>query len=213
LQNKCIVHGRCRWVTPIIENKPLHLASSSPRRREILAALDLDFTVGNADVDEQQLDGETAGDMVLRLARDKARAGAPGDEFIVIGADTAVVLGGTIFGKPRDQDNALEMLAQLSGQTHQVMTGVAVWAGREMRVALSTTDVRFREISPDEALAYWQSGEPADKAGAYAIQGKGGVFVQEIDGSYSGVVGLPVFETVKLLEEAGINVLGSDPIS
>jgi septum formation protein len=169
--------------------------------------------VGNADVDEQQLDGETAGDMVLRLARDKARAGAPGDEFIVIGADTAVVLGGTIFGKPRDQDNALEMLAQLSGQTHQVMTGVAVWAGREMRVALSTTDVRFREISPDEALAYWQSGEPADKAGAYAIQGKGGVFVQEIDGSYSGVVGLPVFETVKLLEEAGINVLGSDPIS
>ena len=213
MQNKCIVHGRCRWVTPIIENKPLHLASSSPRRREILAALDLDFTVGNADVDEQQLDGETAGDMVLRLARDKARAGAPGDEFIVIGADTAVVLGGTIFGKPRDQDNALEMLAQLSGQTHQVMTGVAVWAGREMRVALSTTDVRFREISPDEALAYWQSGEPADKAGAYAIQGKGGVFVQEIDGSYSGVVGLPVFETVKLLEEAGINVLGSDPIS
>ena len=129
MQNKCIVHGRCRWVTPIIENKPLHLASSSPRRREILAALDLDFTVGNADVDEQQLDGETAGDMVLRLARDKARAGAPGDEFIVIGADTAVVLGGTIFGKPRDQDNALEMLAQLSGQTHQVMTGVAVIFG------------------------------------------------------------------------------------
>jgi len=145
--------------------------------------------------------------MVLRLARDKAQAGSPGDNSVVIGADTAVVLGGDVFGKPVDQEDALRMLARLSGTTHQVLTGVAVWADDRMRAALSTTDVRFREISPDEACAYWQSGEPADKAGAYAIQGKGGVFVEEINGSYSGVVGLPVFETVSLLKEAGVRVL------
>jgi septum formation protein len=155
-------------------------------------------------VDEQRLDGEPAGDMVLRLAREKARAGAPQAPAVVIGADTAVVLGSEIFGKPRDQADALDMLARLSGRTHQVLTGVAVWDGREMRVARSSTDVRFREISPDEALAYWQSGEPADKAGAYAIQGRGGVFVATIAGSYSGVVGLPIYETIELLQDAGL---------
>ena len=145
--------------------------------------------------------------MVLRLARDKARAGAPRAPALVIGADTAVVLGDEIFGKPRDETDALNMLARLSGRTHQVLTGVAVWDGQAMRCALSSTDVRFREIGPDEALAYWQSGEPADKAGAYAIQGRGGVFVENIAGSYSGVVGLPVYETMALLQEAGISVL------
>ena len=104
-------------------------------------------------------------------------------------------------------DEALAMLSRLSSKTHSVMTGVAVWDGQEMRSAISATDVRFREIDPDEARAYWQSGEPADKAGAYAIQGMGGVFVEEIRGSYSGVVGLPVFDTVRLLREAGIRVL------
>jgi len=198
-------------VIPIIENKALHLASSSPRRKEILAALGLTFSVGGADVDEQQLGGESAEDMVLRLATDKATAGAPGGDITVIAADTLVVLGDEIFGKPADQDAALDMLARLSGRTHQVLTGVAVWAHEKMRSALSVTDVQFREISPDEALAYWQSGEPCDKAGAYAIQGRGGVFVEAISGSYSGVVGLPVFETVKLLEEAGIKVLESEP--
>ena len=208
MQNKCIVHGPCRLVTPIIENKPLHLASSSPRRREILAELGLDFTVGGADVDEQRLANESAADMVLRLARDKAETGSPADDFVVIGADTAVVLGDEVFGKPRGRDDALDMLARLSGNTHQVLTGVAVRGDRHTRVVVSNTDVRFREISPDEALAYWQSGEPADKAGAYAIQGKGGVFVEAINGSYSGVVGLPVFETVALLRQAGVRVLG-----
>jgi septum formation protein len=200
-------------VTPIIENKPLHLASSSPRRREILAALGLEFSTGGADVDETRLGGESAQDMVLRLAGAKARAGSPGENYAVIGADTAVVYGDHVFGKPRDGDDAVATLTALSGKTHQVMTGVAVWAGGELGASLSVTDVRFREISPDEALQYWQSGEPADKAGAYAIQGKGGVFVEEIQGSYSGVVGLPVFETVKLLEVAGITVLGSEPFS
>ena len=145
--------------------------------------------------------------MVLRLAGDKARAGAPADRATVIGADTAVVLGEEIFGKPAGEADALDMLARLSGHTHQVMTGVAVWDGRKMRSAISCTDVKFREIRPDEALAYWQSGEPADKAGAYAIQGLGGVFVEAISGSYSGVVGLPVYETMALLREAGISVL------
>jgi len=194
-------------VIPIIENKALHLASSSPRRKEILAALGLTFSVGGADVDEQRLGGESADDMVLRLAVDKATAGAPGGDVTVIAADTLVVLGDEIFGKPADQDAALDMLGRLSGRTHRVLTGVAVWADEKMRSALSVTDVQFREISPDEALAYWQSGEPCDKAGAYAIQGRGGVFVEAISGSYSGVVGLPVFETVKLLEEAGIKVM------
>jgi septum formation protein len=144
--------------------------------------------------------------MVLRLARDKALAGAPAGPAIVIGADTAVVLGDEIFGKPRGEADALDMLARLSGRTHRVLTGVAVLDGQQARVALSSTDVRFREIGPDEALAYWQSGEPADKAGAYAIQGRGGVFVEAIAGSYSGVVGLPVYETMTMLREAGISV-------
>lgn len=201
------MHGRSRLVTPIIENKPLHLASSSPRRREILSALGLDFSVGGTDVDERRLDDEPPEDMVLRLACDKAMAGSRDPGGVVLAADTAVVLGNVVFGKPSDEADALAMLAQLSARTHEVLTGVAVWDGREMRSVLSATDVRFREIDPDEARAYWQSGEPGDKAGAYAIQGKGGVFVEEIKGSYSGVVGLPVFETVKLLQQAGIRVL------
>lgn len=207
------MHGRCRRVIPIIENKPLHLASSSPRRREILAALGLDFTVGGADVDETRRDGEAPRDMVLRLAAAKARAGSPGEGCVVIGADTVVVQGDELFGKPRDGDDALAMLARLSGKVHQVMTGVAVRSGGATGSALAVTDVHFREIGPDEALRYWQSGEPADKAGAYAIQGKGGVFVEHIHGSYSNVVGLPVFETAGLLEQAGIVILGSAPSS
>ena len=155
-------------------------------------------------MDERRLGNELADDMVLRLARDKALAGAPAGSAVVIGADTAVVLGDEIFGKPRDEADALDMLARLSGRTHRVLTGVAVWNGQETQVALSSSDVRFREIGPDEALAYWQSGEPADKAGAYAIQGRGGVFVETLAGSYSGVVGLPVYETMQLLQNAGL---------
>jgi septum formation protein len=163
--------------------------------------------VGGADVDERPLDGELATDMVLRLAREKALAGAQGEGIVVLAADTAVILGDDIFGKPRDEEEGLEMLARLSGRSHQVLTGVAVLSESGLASRLSSTEVRFREISPDEGRAYWQSGEPADKAGAYAIQGKGGVFVEEITGSYSGVVGLPVFETVSLLGEAGVRVL------
>ena len=184
-----------------------HLASSSPRRKEILAALGLVFTSGGVDVDEQRLAGEPAEEMVLRLAVAKARAAKVAEPGVILGADTAVVLGEEVFGKPDGRDSALETLAQLSGNTHRVLTGVAVYAAREVRTALSITEVRFREIGPDEALAYWQSGEPCDKAGAYAIQGRGGVFVEAISGSYSGVVGLPVFETAQLLRDAGLRVL------
>jgi len=187
--------------------RTLYLASSSPRRREILDALGLQFTVKSVDVDERRMDGETAQQMVLRLAAAKAVAAAVGASELVIGADTAVVLDGDVLGKPRDQDDAVAMLLRLSGQCHQVVTGVALLGPEGTRSAVSVTEVRFRDISRDEADLYWQSGEPCDKAGAYGIQGIGGMFVEAIDGSYSGVVGLPVFETCRLLRAAGIDVL------
>jgi septum formation protein len=185
----------------------LHLASISPRRQEILTALGLTFSSAGVDLDERRINGESAQDMVLRLAQHKAAAATVKEPTVVIAADTTVVLGGKVYGKPVDRKDCLAMLQDLSGRTHQVVTGVAVRSTRGVQTALSTTEVQFREISPDEALAYWQSGEPRDKAGAYAIQGKGGVFVAAISGSYSGVVGLPVFETAGLLRDAGLNIL------
>jgi septum formation protein len=169
--------------------------------------LGLVFTSGGVDVDESRQGGESAEEMVVRLAKAKAQAIEIGESAIVLGADTAVVLGDDVFGKPKDSDDALETLARLSGNTHRVLTGIALNSAQGARTALSCTEVRFREISPDEALAYWQSGEPCDKAGAYAIQGLGGVFVEAISGSYSGVVGLPVFETARMLRDAGLRVL------
>ena len=182
----------------------LHLASSSPRRRQILERMGLEFTAAGVDVDERQHPGESADIMVVRLAVEKARAVDPGAGTVVLGADTAVVLDGEVFGKPADQADALRMLAALSGRRHEVMTGVAVRSGSSTASALSVTEVKFREIGPDEALDYWQSGEPRDKAGAYAIQGLGGTFVESVKGSYTGVVGLPVLETAELLRAAGI---------
>jgi len=187
-------------------NRPkLHLASGSPRRREILEALGLRFTYAGVDVDESRLGRESAAEMVLRLAAAKAEAAdRPG---VVLGADTVVVFGEQIFGKPANREDALRMLADLSGRTHEVLTAVAVRAGGRSRAALSRTRVRFRDLGTDEAVRYWHSGEPTDKAGAYAVQGLGGMFVAEIRGSYSGVVGLPVFETAALLRDAGIDIL------
>lgn len=185
----------------------LHLASSSPRRREILEALGLAFTAAGVGVDETPAPGEDASAMVERLAAAKALAADAADGCVVIGADTAVVLGSKIYGKPRDEADALGMLAELSGRTHVVMTGVAVRSEQGIARVVSTSEVSFREIRPDEARRYWHSGEPADKAGAYAIQGRGGVFVTGISGSYSGIVGLPVFETAELLQRAGVHVL------
>lgn len=183
----------------------LHLASTSPRRREILETLGIEFDVIPVETDESALAGETPGEMVLRLAIAKAEAATHGE--FVLAADTVVVLDNCVLGKPRDADDALEMLLALAGRTHEVLTGVALKTPAGTRSVLSTTDVQFREIGRDEATRYWHSGEPSDKAGAYGIQGLGGMFVKAIKGSYSGVMGLPVFETVELLVAAGLDVL------
>lgn len=185
----------------------LHLASASPRRRELLAALGLDFSFAGVEVDESRLAGEGPESMVLRLAVEKAEAAEASGADLVLSADTAVVLGDRVFGKPDGRESALAMLGALSGRSHRVMTGVALRTGSAVVTAISVSRVLFREVRPDEALAYWQSGEPADKAGAYAIQGLGGLFVRSIRGSYTGVVGLPVFETACLLKDAGLDVL------
>lgn len=187
----------------------LHLASSSPRRREILSALGIRFSFAGVDIDESRRPGEAVEDMVTRLAHDKVQAvdKAQLADLPVLGADTIVVLDGRVFGKPADQEDALAMLAALSGKAHRVLTAVALKDRERLRIAMSDTAVRFRDIDPVEALAYWQSGEPVGKAGAYAIQGLGGVFVEWVRGSYTGVVGLPVFETAALLRRAGIDVL------
>ena len=191
-----------------MSNPVLHLASSSPRRRELLTALGLNFSYEGVAIDESALPGEAAPDTVLRLAASKAQAAYDSGnyEMPVLGADTLVILDDRVFGKPRSKEEALNMLASLSGRRHQVLTGVALMANGELQTAESLTEVQFREIHPDEAEAYWQSGEPAGKAGAYAVQGLGGIFVSAINGSYTGVVGLPVFETANLLRRAGIEL-------
>ena len=185
----------------------LCLASTSPRRREILESLGLEFTVQSVDIDESPLAGEAPLELVLRLAKGKATAAGNLASTCVIAADTVVVLDGQILGKPEDEAEAIDMLLRLSGRWHEVLTGVAVSTNETVRTAHSTTDVQFREIGRDEALRYWQSGEPRDKAGAYGIQGRGGLFVEAIRGSYSNVVGLPVDETAGLLAGAGIDLL------
>lgn len=177
----------------------------SPRRREILATLGVHFEVMPVDIDESQLSGESPQRLVERLAIAKATAVDGG--LPALGADTVVVCDASVLGKPRDAEDAVDMLMQLSGRRHRVMTGVALRTSGETMTRVSTTQVQFREIGRDEALRYWQSGEPADKAGGYGIQGLGGVFVQAIEGSFTGVMGLPVFETAELLNAAGIDVL------
>jgi septum formation protein len=187
----------------------LYLASASPRRRDILDGLGISYVHGGVDLDETRRPGEDVESMVTRLASEKAMA--VGDELAgdlpVLGADTVVVLGDRVFGKPASEADAIEMLSALSGRAHHVLTAIALRAGDRLDAAVSDTEVVFRDIRPDEAHRYWHSGEPGDKAGAYAIQGLGGMFVESISGSYSGVVGLPVFETVVLLEAAGLSVL------
>jgi len=184
----------------------LCLASASPRRRELLAQIRVSHEIEPAEVDEERLPGELPRDYVLRLAREKAlkvRSRRPPGQP-VLAADTAVVLEQSVFGKPRDRGDALAMLAQLGGRTHEVLTAVALAAEGRVATALSVSAVRLRVLTQTERAAYWDSGEPRDKAGAYAIQGLGAVFVESLTGSYSGVMGLPLFETAQLLEAAGI---------
>jgi len=187
----------------------LYLASASPRRRQLLEQLKVSFEVQVADVDETAWPGESPADYVSRLARTKTESvahklGQPAAR--VLAADTAVVLGGTILGKPRDREDALAMLARLSGCEHVVLSAIALWHDGKLDTALSSSEVRFRTIAAAEAAAYWETGEPADKAGGYGIQGLGGIFVERLQGSYSGVMGLPLFETAELLRRAGMSV-------
>jgi len=186
--------------------KFVYLASGSPRRRELLQQIGVVFRVIEAAVDETALKDEAPLDYVSRLAAAKANAGwqrrrttaaAP-----VLAADTAVVLDGTILGKPRDRDDALDMLRRLSGRSHEVFTAVALRAGAGLNIKVSRSVVTFRSIDAAEAGAYWESGEAHDKAGAYAIQGRAAIFISELRGSYSGVMGLPLFETAELLRSA-----------
>lgn len=182
------------------------LASGSPRRRELLAQIGVRFEVIQAPVDETRLPAESAEAYVRRLALAKAQAGdvavhaMGGLTLPVIGADTSVVLGDTVLGKPADARDAADMLLSLAGREHRVLTAVAIFSDGGSQVRVSDTRVRFRPITADEAQTYWHTGEPADKAGGYGIQGFGGVFVESITGSYSGVVGLPIFETTELLK-------------
>ncbi|NIF28779.1 septum formation inhibitor Maf [Pantoea sp. Tr-811] len=185
----------------------LYLASGSPRRRELLSQIGVPFTVVSAPVDETPLPGEGAEAYVERLARAKAEAGlaaAPVERAAVLGADTAVVLDGRILGKPENREHALAMLADLAGREHQVLTAVALTDGQRCESLCIASSVRFRPIDEAEAQRYWASGEPADKAGGYAIQGLGAVFVTGLQGSYSAVVGLPLSETAELLARFGI---------
>jgi septum formation protein len=190
------------------------LASASPRRTELLTQLGVAHRVVPAHVDERRAAGESVEACVRRLATSKALevqvalaavgGSAAAEPLPVLGADTGVVVDGELLGKPRDRADALAMLARLSGRTHLVLSAVALASATELRSALSRSEVSFRRLSPQECSAYWDSGEPCDKAGAYAIQGMGAVFVEDLRGSYSGVVGLPLFETARLLAGAGV---------
>jgi septum formation protein len=188
----------------------LCLASISPRRHKLLTQLGVPHTVRAADIDERSGDGELPRRYVARMAREKAlEIVRRGEELPVLAADTTVVLGGEIFAKPVDRADGLAMLGRLSGRSHVVLTAVALaQAGhpRRIQVRLSVSTVAFRVISPGEACAYWETGEPCDKAGSYGIQGFGAAFIRRIHGSHSGVMGLPIAQTADLLRRAGIPV-------
>lgn len=184
----------------------LYLASASPRRRELLSQIGVPVCVIPSEIDETVLPGELPLAYVERVTHDKVRAGvakAP-DGAVVLAADTAVVLGDAILGKPADRAHGLAMLDDLSGRAHSVITSVAVCRGDDLRLASVETQVWFRQLSEAEKSAYWDTGEPADKAGGYAIQGLGAIFIERIEGSYSAVVGLPLMETAALLQAFGI---------
>jgi septum formation protein len=187
----------------------LRLASASPRRRQLLDLIGVPHVVTPADIDETPHAGEAAGDYVVRLAREKADAvWSRHQDLPVLAADTTVVVDGEILGKPESADDALAMLRKLSGRAHFVHTGIALRTAHGLSDDISITDVEFAGLSDDMIRTYWSSGEPQGKAGAYAIQGLGAVFVSEISGSYTGVMGLPLFETAELLRYHGIRVWG-----
>jgi septum formation protein len=192
----------------------VYLASGSPRRRELLQQIGVSFRVVGMAVDEEVLPDETPFAYVTRLAAAKAEAGwersRDAHPVPVLAADTAVVLDGKILGKPADGQDAAGMLGQLSGRTHEVLTAIALRTASGLQSRVSRSEVTFRSIAAAEARAYWETGEPSDKAGAYAIQGRGAIFITDLRGSYSGVMGLPLFETAELLRDAGFVLLGAN---
>ena len=185
------------------------LASASPRRAQLLKQIQLDFTVAASDIDETQIINESAVDYVQRMASQKALVGQANSpsNCVIIGADTVVCLNQRVLSKPQDEAEACASLMALSGRIHSVYTALNVlYQGRSLQ-EMSATEVVFRQINEAEARAYWASGEPLDKAGGYAIQGLGAGFVSSIQGSYSGVVGLPLYELMQLLAELDIQPL------
>lgn len=183
-----------------------YLASRSARRVQLLRDVGYRFECVPVDIAEQPEPGESPAAFARRMALDKAEAvGAHlGIAPPVLGADTDVSVAGEILGKPRDRADAIEMLMRLSGRSHEVHSAVALRLGEQHFISATCTQVLFGRITRAEAEAYWETGEPADKAGGYAIQGRAGRWVREIHGSYSGVVGLPLYETIELLRRAGV---------
>ena len=195
----------------------LYLASQSPRRQELLTQVGISFDVLDVNIDESVKENESAQNYVIRLAQEKALAGwklVNLETSTVLGSDTSVVINGQILGKPENRDDAKRMLGLLSGNPHQVMTAVALAAPApnniqseqyELTSVISVSDVTFKVLSDSEIEQYVESGECDDKAGSYAIQGLAAAFITHLSGSYSGVMGLPLFETVQLLNNAGIS--------
>jgi septum formation protein len=189
-------------------DRMLHLASRSPRRSELLALLGLEFGVLALEVPEQRAPGEPPEDYVRRVAREKAGAGllkvvaSPG--ALVLGADTEVVLDDEVFGKPRDAADAAAMLRRLSGRTHRVLSAVSLVSREREAQAVSVSEVRFAELDDARIDAYVASGEPQGKAGGYAVQGRAQAFIAHLSGSHSGVMGLPLYETARLLRQFGV---------
>ena len=207
-----------------MQKPQLVLASASPRRRELLEQIGIRFVVQTADVDETPLPGESPEVLVERLAIMKAEvvweqqnavveASYAGDDCLcgkllpVLGSDTLGILNGELLTKPLDFADARQMLRKMSGQQHVILTAVALKTQQGTSVITSHNMVKFRSVTDAEILAYWNTGEPQDKAGAYAIQGRGAILIERLEGSYSGVMGLPLFETAQLLAAAGITIL------
>lgn len=184
------------------------LASASERRKHLLDQIGVSYDVVIVDINETPHKNETPVDYVKRLAEEKAKAGFEKStkQFPALGADTTVVIDGCILGKPNNTQHSIDMLMRLSGKTHQVMTGVSMIDQYHQKSFVNITDVTFSDISQEQALAYWQTGEPRDKAGSYAIQGYAAIWVKEIKGSFSSVVGLPLYETAQLLNTFGVMV-------
>ncbi|ODN42601.1 Maf family protein [Piscirickettsia litoralis] len=189
----------------------LYLASTSPRRRELLSQLHLSFQTLNPNINESIQSNEGADEYVLRMAREKAQAGLvqlPGKNNIILAADTAVVCDEHILGKPIDQADAQKMLLLLSGRSHWVYSAVSCVNSYQQESILVKSKVYFRSLTEQDIMDYWQTGEPCDKAGGYAIQGLAAIFIERLEGSFSAVMGLPLFETNALLQKFKIRALG-----